>query len=971
METKEFLDRVLPSAGRRCIGVLVKGERGMRHRFLQDNTSAEVFAKRTDASPSANVYFGCAGFGEDNTRKAVNVVAVRSFWLDLDCGPSKPYATARDGVRALLAFVSTLGLPEPLVVLSGNGVHAYWVANADMPPETWRATAVLLKQACRIALLAADPSRTADVASVLRPVGTHHKKAEPKMVRSLMVPTTDIDRSEFHKLIEAYIEGAGEDPDLPEFTGDRSLNSDLIGDRPALPPSYADSIVEECAAMAHMRETRGNIPQPMWYRLLGVLAHTEDGAEKAQEWSSGHPAYSEDETARELARAGGFGPSTCAVIRGSCEVDFCAVCPHLGKVTSPILLGRQAPGPVPVHTTVIMPDGQTSSEQVTFPEGYEYRMPSIGFGSPQLCARVFDGDEEKWIAFSDCLFMPKVRIEDVLENYSLEIEQTVRGKDKRYFMLDCGLIGGGGSPLFTELAKHEIVSMPRQQAHLQNYLQSWVDKLRKEAEARKAFSHFGWHEGNFLIGDTLYTEEGHTKAMLTGNAARRAKVFQVAGSYDRWKEIIDAAYNHPGQEPFQFLVMQAFAAPLLDRFKEFGGVTTYAHSEGTGAGKTTAQRAALSAWGAWDRMQLTDGKTTGNAFFALLGTYNAIPVLYDELTNMANADAARLVFDVSSGRTKERLQSTGLMMDTNDNWCTIVMSSGNNLLSEKISLHRAYGEAEIARLFEFTIPRGISPLDPNEAAALFSQLGDHYGHAGREFMQYVVQHLPKVDDALRSVRYVFNRNANIQQGERYWSALHACVLTALKICRKLDIVQFDENALTAWIVEQLEVNRRNQKQAVADPTEQIGRLLSDMWQGILVTEGEGDLRTRAIAPIVGNQHPRGALVGRAIIPVATSTNGALNERAVLLLSQQAVRDWCNKKGVSAREMFTAGVAGKWIEPETRRYQLGKGTELYSHISGQVNCWVINLQRLGIDAGGGSVAKIAQLVGDSRVAGVVS
>ena len=180
METADFFNLVLPTAGLRCVAT---PERGVfTHRFFNSNDLAASKTLALDASGSAPVYFGCASYLTDDNRTGANVAKVRSFWLDIDCGPEKPYLTKRDGYRALVAFNAYLALPTPCVVMSGRGLHVYWVTDADMSPDEWRPTAMALKAATLDLKLKVDQSRTADIATVLRAVGTHHRKGDTREV---------------------------------------------------------------------------------------------------------------------------------------------------------------------------------------------------------------------------------------------------------------------------------------------------------------------------------------------------------------------------------------------------------------------------------------------------------------------------------------------------------------------------------------------------------------------------------------------------------------------------------------------------------------------------------------------------------------------------------------------------------------------------------------------------------------------
>ena len=64
------------------------------------------------------------------------------------------------------------------MVLSGGGLHCYWPLGASIRKDQWTPIAVKLKALTHSLKLLADNSRTSDIASILRPVGTHNWKPE-------------------------------------------------------------------------------------------------------------------------------------------------------------------------------------------------------------------------------------------------------------------------------------------------------------------------------------------------------------------------------------------------------------------------------------------------------------------------------------------------------------------------------------------------------------------------------------------------------------------------------------------------------------------------------------------------------------------------------------------------------------------------------------------------------------------------
>lgn len=339
MNIIEFLDLILPSQGLRCV-VAIKGGKPSQ-RFGPDNAWLAKVGTTLDAA-GFETYHACATYRDKSSRTQANAAWVRSFWLDVDAGPGKPFADWKEATRALMAFVTKLGLPQPGVVKSGRGIHVYFVMDADMTPEEWAPVAGLLKLACREAGFHVGAERTADIASILRPPGTTHRKGEPLAVIAFMPPVISTVAA-FWDALSACV-GSVLPPEVPAHLKGVTLNNDLAAGQ-EYPPSSAELIADKCPVMAEMRETRGNVDQPTWYGALGVLVHTRDGEDICHEWSDGHPTYSEAETDKKIAQALKFGPTTCAKL-SEAQYEKCSACPHYGKLTSPIVLGYEVVEPV-------------------------------------------------------------------------------------------------------------------------------------------------------------------------------------------------------------------------------------------------------------------------------------------------------------------------------------------------------------------------------------------------------------------------------------------------------------------------------------------------------------------------------------------------------------------------------------------------------------------------------------------------
>jgi hypothetical protein len=937
----KFFDTILPSTGLRCIALITpKGK--WHHLWGETNAWLAQISKQIDTSRNIDVYYGCSSFtptardvvpADGGGRKQINVAWVRSFWVDLDVGVSEPgkapkYATQKLAVTAVVKFARDHGLPQPWLVNSGWGVHAYWPTDADMPVSVWKPIAEALKRALRASGVLFDPSRTADEASVLRPPGTHNHKRQPKPVKIGAVgPVSPL--AAIAGPMASFIQQAPASIATAQLS---SMNAALGGGM-GPDPSSALLMADHCGVMGMMRDTRGNLDQPTWYYSLGVLLHTDEAPAICHDWSNGHPNYSFAETQANLARLAKHGATTCDKL-SEYQPAVCKACPHFGKITSPIQLGRQRVEKTTVETVERVVDKKGFVTETVASLELPWPFKEIVKNGKRVLAHTAttvdkDGKEtKKTDAVANTLFWGLTRMWDV-DGAVYEFEMLTREGTRR-FRVKGSLIGPGGRELSAELSRNEIVAPQGKGAVLHNYMSLWLDQLSKNADQVKAHRSFGWAlEGDFVLGDTIIRPDGsETRSMLTGIAEGKQAAVSRVGDARTWVALVDRAYNAPGQEAFQFQIACAFAAPLLCLLRQVNGVTVYSHTDGSGKGKTTVQKVGLSAWGHPNKMMLAQDKATANSLWGIFGTYNSLPIVYDELTNIPMKEVSELVFSMSSGRAKERMTASGDLRANNSNWSTIMLASGNILLSEKLAQYRANTEAEISRLFEFTL--AVDPhLTVIEANALFPQFEENYGHAGYKFAKAIVKNRADIETALRNTQTQLIHKLKLTQVERHWSALFASVIVALKVCRSLKLLAFEVEPIEAWIAARLEENRGQRAEMIIDYKDLLSQMLNELWEDVLVTDGVGNIRHNI--PVNIQKPPRGAIVGRRVIPTATDPLPSLE------IAVAAVYAWCAPKMVSPKVMLAKAVELKWASPKPVRVGLGRGTKQYSS-SNNTYCW---------------------------------
>ena len=145
----------------------------------------------TFSEKGIDAYFAMSEFADHSSRLATNAVGASAFWLDIDCGQEKydkgaGYRTKKEANSALIKFCDDAAIPYPTHLIdSGNGLHGHWVLNRLIARQEWQATARKFKSLTLKHGLIADPTRTADIASVLRVPNTNNykDKKNPKLVK--------------------------------------------------------------------------------------------------------------------------------------------------------------------------------------------------------------------------------------------------------------------------------------------------------------------------------------------------------------------------------------------------------------------------------------------------------------------------------------------------------------------------------------------------------------------------------------------------------------------------------------------------------------------------------------------------------------------------------------------------------------------------------------------------------------------
>jgi hypothetical protein len=207
------------------------------------------------------------------------------------------------------------------------------------------------------------------------------------------------------------------------------------------------------------------------------------------------------------------------------------------------------------------------------------------------------------------------------------------------------------------------------------------------------------------------------------------------GSLQGWLKGIEAVFGDDRVPHLQLGTMAGFAGPVLTLagLDSCGLVWTGL----TSGGKTTAQKLAVSAWSRQEISKpglMKSAHTTLNAVEGLLANANGTLLALDELALCDGKQIGKLIFEIASGRGKERMNSDGTMRQSRS-WQTFVtLSSEQSLEKRVIDDGGVYTEGAALRILDID----VSSLDKSPKPELFQQIElieQNYGHAGPAFVQ--------------------------------------------------------------------------------------------------------------------------------------------------------------------------------------------------------------------------------------------
>ena len=914
METKTFLSKALSSEGYYCV-FAARSKDDRRVQKFYDSIDAVVDAAHNFDAEGFDVYYGLATFEEAGSRKVDNVKHIKSFFLDLDCGPSKEFLSQEQAVVALRDFCKHNNLPRPTMVNSGRGVHVYWFLSESVCYADWYPVAERLKRLCTEQDFYADPAVTSDGARVLRIPHTHNHKTNPPSDVGFFGLAKRFETVDF----DTFSELLGNDPiPVPTMYTPLAMNQtmqNLMGNQESV---FKDILVktqkgEGCAQILHIVKNQRDMSEPLWRAGLSIAKFCTDGAKAAHLMSREHPEYTPDATQKKFEQI--KGPYTC-VRFDEYNPDVCMHCPHWGKIKSPIVLGKR------LREAEVDDDGNYVAEPTVKEPEYvipKYPSPYVRGtkGGVYVRTRNEDGDiDEKRIYHNDLYVVKRIKDPELGESLVMRLHLPMDGVQE--FTLPMSSVTS--SEEFRKKLSSQGVAVKKMD-ELMSYTLSWVDELQATSTADEAHVQFGWTNekyDTFIVGNQKVKKDVVEFNPPANQTVGFFPHFEPKGTLDGWKQTM-SFWNGERFVLQQFGFGMGFGSPLMEFLNEPCGAVAFVNNE-SGTGKTMMMYAAAGIWGN-PRKLVLDRDDSVAYKMNRAEVMHSLPTGVDEVTNLTPREISNLIYQGTAGKQRGRMTaSANVERHQGRPWSLLMQYTSNASIIEAVSRGKAMPKAEAQRILECHVERLFDEVKDKEITDEFKEnVFNNYGHAGILFIQWVMGNLDETRAILKKVQKRVDEAAELTSENRFWSDTITATISGLLIAKKVGLHDFDVQKVFKWATTELVAqNKRGLTEMTGTVTDVLDDFFSENISYILQIKSTVD--NRGVNDNGLDQHviPEQVARGRLVARYETDTK-------LFFVKPKPLKEWCGELQINYAHLVSEIM--KKCGGKRKKVRLTKGTNL--------------------------------------------
>ena len=736
-------------------------------------------------------------------RDKENVAAIKAIWLDVDgYKAEKGYASLPDALNAIITFQHAAALPFPsALVCSGGGWHVYWISNAALTEAEWRPYAEGLWALAQKHGLRADAGVTTDNVRVLRVPGSfNYKEKTPRLVKIIALQPTDYAfestlghiRAPQGLISHTKRSSPSAVCDLSKFTDQPLLPADEQGLGVSLwtdAPLALEPLLEAtgCPHVLEACTTHGaRYAQPLWHLDALLSTFLEDGRRWFHYMSKGHPAYDRGTTDAMFDRKvndkeGGLGWPSCAALElAGCT--SCQLCPHKGKIRSPLNLTS------PAATPFLSINANTSNVSMQTNVTKDPLVPN-----PEKMPRGFKLNEKGWPCKRhdrfDAAGKPIIHWEPIWATKiwgpylttkpdTLNFHAIVSLNDQRSIAVPIAVTNNRDA-LGTCLTQQFVSIRSGQQEATMEFIKSWVEVLKDIEEARQT-TPFGWvvaeggQDAGFVYAGTMYCRDKTTKP--AGIDEKLKDTYKIFGKKEVWHNALDLITKQC-RPPIEAIVAASLASPLLHMTGQNGGAIVAVGVGGTN--KSSAVDVGNAIWGRPIEAKAAISSSQ-KGFTKRLSDLHNLPLYWDDVQEDAGLKAAvQAIREICQGADGIKLTSDRKYANTGT-WQAIMTVCANiDLIDALVKTTSKNDAARLYRVFQFDVPRvsddSVGRIKDSVAKPLLDQLNSNFGHMGAIYAQWLGFDPDGVKEVVLKCQNKFTEEIGMKQEERFWVAICACV----------------------------------------------------------------------------------------------------------------------------------------------------------------------------------------------------
>ncbi len=956
MDTKNFLTRVFAQQNELVICTHKPDHSGNNPRgFFWNRGSfaniddAVAAIQKWDQESETTIYFGVGAFADhaytDDKGKRKwyrtqdKATLFKALALDLDIGSDKPYATQKEGWTALKGALETIGMPMPMIISSGKGLHCYWPLTQSISTAHWVKASTALRLALEEKNVTIDTSKIHDPSMVLRPVGTHHKKQTPWKLVECKLDSPDYDPVQLFTVLKPWFGKVTKAASKRVSKGASSVLSAVTNSRDVRIEIVAQHCKQIAALVASggVTDAAGNpVTEPLWRASGGMAKHAVDVEEAIIMLAGKHPDFDLQDSMAKIDGWRGTGPTTCAKFEQLCA-EGCKGCPHKGKITSPAQLTSST-------TSTVEVSGEEAIELELPPpyverDGKIFKEIKIKTETKDANGNAVDVETTDWELTSPYPMHVTGVYKDFVSGKStfrLAIRYPMIGwKEEDH---ELAVIASIGKEFSTFLLNRQVFSVKNagMQERLRGYLMDYLTMVQNQAPTGIDFIAFGWQDdGSFLCGEKIIgSPTGATDRRLRGPAARYAEIIKPHGSRDEWVNAM-RMLNNPGTAPMRSAVMLGTAG-VLGKVAGNSCLVVSIYSTETTTGKSLSLIAANSLVGT-PRDLMLNKNDTSNALYKIRGVLNNLPCTIDELTTAKDEDMADLAYDLSQGREKIAMNKERELREP-------VRWDGPTLITTNFSLHQKFENVQTsndplkARTLELH-HHDRSFIKPDETGGnngnrFFDMVAKNNGWAMPELVSAVIDlGGPEAVWAKGEAAFMKKFNFVFEPQERFFRSSIISAWTMSKIAERLGLFPFDIEGTTKYLLDHVLKVRKEMIDAKPDVFDTIGQYLQEHNDRLIeVTEIYGSGKEQVQIPAPERAVARLKVVYDSTTPVMPGS--------VLAINLTLFKQWLNKTRDSIDRVVRELHDNNALISARDRVTMFKGC--HNRNPGQAHCLIINV-----------------------------